>query len=162
MAALLAMADTTLATDQLDHIRTELRAEIELLNSRLNALIASQSFLVIAYGSSLGASFGEWRTLFTVTLPPLFSVLGFVLVIEAWPGLRAAHEAIRLWRRREAELVSSHSGYNPYTLATDEQSRRRLEQRQRAGSLFWTRVPVIFLTAWVLFFLMPFALWMWG
>ena len=64
------MATGQLPTDQLDYIRTEIRAEIGLLNSRLNALIGSQSFLVIAYCSVMGSSFGEWRTLFTVTLPP--------------------------------------------------------------------------------------------
>jgi len=150
-------------TDQLDYIRTEIREEIGLLNSRLNAMISSQSFLVIAYGSALSSNLGEWRNLFCVTVPPFFALLGLVLVLEARPGLRAAHEAIAHWRKRETKLVVEGSeDLHPYTLATDEASRHRMEERQQAGSLFSTRAPLILLTAWTVFLVMPFVLWMWG
>ena len=149
-------------TSELDHIRAEIRAEIELLNSRLNALISSQSFLVIAYGASLGAGYDDWGGLFTVTLPPFFAVLGLVLVLEARPGIAAAQEAIGHWRRRESELVQTWPDLKSLTLATDEASRHRMELRQHAGGLFSTRAPLIFIIAWLVFMLLPFALRIWG
>ncbi len=156
------MSQTEQPTDELNAIRSEIRAEIGLLNSRLNALISAQSFLVIAYGSALSSSFGEWRTLFTLTLPPFLALLGFVLVWEARPGLRAAHEALQHWRQREAALIDAREDLQPYTLATDKDSRRHLEDRQRAGNVFPSHAPAILLTAWTVFFLMPFVLWVWG
>lgn len=150
------------STNELDHVREEIRAEINLLNSRLNALISSQSFLVIAYGSSLSAGYGNWNGLFTITLPPLFAVLGIALVLEARPGIAAAQEAISHWRRRENHLINEEPALRAFTLATDEQSRKRLELRQHAGSRFSSRAPMIFIGAWILFLLLPFALRIWG
>ena len=150
------------STNELDHVREEIRAEINLLNSRLNALISSQSFLVIAYGSSLSAGYGNWNGLFTITLPPLFAVLGIALVLEARPGIAAAQEAICHWRNRETRLIDDQPDLRTFTLATDEQSRKRLELRQHAGSVFSSRAPMIFIGAWILFFLLPFALRIWG
>ena len=150
------------STNELDHVREEIRAEINLLNSRLNALISSQSFLVIAYGSSLSAGYGNWNGLFTITLPPLFAVLGIALVLEARPGIAAAQEAICHWRNRETRLIDDQPDLRTFTLATDEQSRKRLELRQHAGSRFSSRAPMIFIGAWILFLLLPFALRIWG
>ena len=149
-------------TNELDHVRQEIRAEINLLNSRLNALISSQSFLVIAYGTSLSAGYGSWDELFTVTLPPMFAILGLVLVLEARPGIQAPHEAIGHWRQREDYLTKSCPELRPYTLATDEQSRRRMELRQHAGRLFSSRAPLIFIVAWLMFLTLPFVLRFWG
>ena len=149
-------------TTELDHIRQEIRAEINLLNSRLNALISSQSFLVIAYGTSLSAGYDNWNGLFTITLPPLFAILGLVLVLEARPGIQAAHEAISHWRKREDDLVGAWPELKPYTLATDEQSRQRMALRQHAGGLFSIRAPLIFTLAWLIFLTLPFALRFWG
>ena len=150
------------STSELDHIRQEIRAEINLLNSRLNALISSQSFLVIAYGTSLSAGYGNWNGLFTITLPPLFAVLGLLLVLEARPGIGAAHEAIGHWRRREDRLIENWPELKSFTLATDEQSRRRMELRQHAGGLFSVRAPLIFTVAWLIFLTLPFVLRFWG
>lgn len=150
------------STSQLDHIREEIRAEINLLNSRLNALISSQSFLVIAYSTSLSAGYGDWKGLFTIILPSLCAILGLVLVLEARPGIRAAHEAIGHWRRREDKLIDKCPELEPFTLATDEQSRHRMELRQHAGGLFSIRAPLIFTMAWVMFLILPWVLRIWG
>ncbi|MBD8066064.1 hypothetical protein IC608_11330 [Devosia sp. PTR5] len=156
--------DTSCAaeTSELDHLRQEIRAEINLLNNRLNALISSQAFLVIAYGTSLSAGYGDWGGLFTLLFPPLLAVLGFVLALEARPGILATHEAIGHWRRRENALIEHCPALRPFTLATDEESRRRMELRQHAGGLFSQRAPLIFLITWVIFLALPFALRLWG
>jgi hypothetical protein len=155
-------ATDQISTSQLDHIRAEIRAEINLLNSRLNALISSQSFLVIAYGSSLSAGYDDWNGLFTITLPPLFAVLALLLVLEARPGIEAAHQAIGHWRRREDHLIRNWPELEPFTLATDEQSRRDMELRQHAGGLFSIRAPLIFTISWLVFLALPFVLRVWG
>lgn len=149
-------------TAQIDHIRGEIRAEIALLNSRLNALLSSQSFLVIAYGSALGAGYGDWHGLFTVTLPPFLALFGFVLVLEARPGIAAAQEAIAQWRHREATLLDRQPELQSLTLATDKAERERRQLRQHAGTIFSTRLPIILLTAWTLMFLLPFILRVFG
>jgi hypothetical protein len=85
-----------------------------------------------------------------------------VLVLEARPGIQAAHEAIGHWRRREDDLIGNWPELRPYTLATDEQSRRRMEMRQHAGGLFSSRAPLIFITSWLIFLVLPFVLRIWG
>lgn len=152
------MAEAGKQNDQLDYIRTEIRSEIGLLNNRLNALMSSQSFLVIAYASTLSSSNGDFRSLFTVILPPFLAILGAALVLEARPSLKAALEAIDDWRHREANLVGSSADFDPYTLAVDDNSRRAVKQRQHQGRHFATRAPLIMLIAWLVLLLLPFAL----
>ena len=149
-------------TDQLSYIRAEIRAEIGLLNDRLNALMASQSFLVIAYASTLSSGYGDFRTLFILILPPFLAVLGAALVFEARPSLKAALQAIEHWREREAALVSSSADYAPYTLAVDENARLAVARRQHQGRHFAIRAPVIMLVAWFVFLLLPFGLYFAG
>lgn len=144
--------------DQLDYVRTEIRSEIGLLNSRLNSLMSSQSFLVIAYASTLSSSNGDFRTLFTVLLPPFLAALGAGLVLEARPSLIAAREAIDDWRQREAALVDSSENYGPYTLANDDPSRRAVQHRQQQGRQFAIRAPLIMLAAWLVLLFLPVGL----
>lgn len=156
------MTETTDNTQQLDHVRAEIRSEIGLLNDRLNALMSSQSFLVIAYATSLSSSNGDFSGVFTIALPPLLALLGGALVLEAIPSLRAALRALNDWRQREAALVGSSPGLAPYTLAVDEPSRQAVEQRQHQGRHFASRAPAIMLTAWLLLLALPFGLYAWA
>ena len=55
--------------------RAEIRFESELLTARLNALLSSQSFLVIAYATSMSSLEGHWGAEFTVLLPPCLALL---------------------------------------------------------------------------------------
>ncbi|MHA6299890.1 hypothetical protein [Devosia sp. CAU 1758] len=147
---------------ELDHTRNEIRAEISLLNSRLNALISSQSFLVIAYGSALAAAYDDWANPFIVILPPILAILGLVLVLEARPGIFAAQEAMAHWREREERLIDQYPELTQFTLATDGAERERMHLRQHAGTKFSTRVPLILLAAWGVFFALPFILYFLG
>lgn len=152
------MAETGKQDDQLDYVRAEIREEVGLLNSRLNSLMSSQSFLVIAYASTLSSSNGNFHTLFTIVLPPFLSLLGAALVLEARPSLDAALEAIDNWRDREAALVSSSDDYAPYTLAVDNNARQAIMRRQHQGRHFATRAPMIMLIAWLVLLFLPFGL----
>lgn len=150
-------------TDQLSYIRTEIRAEIDLLNQRLNALMASQSFLVIAYSSTLSSGYGDFQSVFTVIMPPFLALLGAALVLEARPSLKAALEALDNWREREANLVGSSVDYfAPYTLAVSDESKHAMEHRQHQGRHFAVRAPAILLAAWTVFLLLPFGLYFWS
>lgn len=149
-------------TDEFDHARGEVRAEITLLNSRLNALISSQSFLVIAYGSVLSAAYGDWDGLFTLIVPPFLAVLGATMVLEAMPALKAAEQAISHWRHREKILIETHPELRPYTLSQDTDDQRKTETRQHAGQKFPSRAPIILLVAWAVFFICPFVLYRWA
>ena len=152
------MVDSGNRSDQLNYVRTEIRAEISLLNNRLNSLMSAQSFLVIAYASTLSSSNGNFRSLYAVVLPPFLAALGAALVLEARPSLKAALQAIDDWRQRESALVSSSDDFAPYTLAVDDRSRRALERRQHQGRHFATRAPMIVLVAWSILLLLPFGL----
>lgn len=152
------MAEPGMQSEQLDYIRTEIRGEIGLLNNRLNSLMSSQSFLVIAYASSLSSSNGDFRTVFTVILPPFLAVLGAGLVLEARPSLNAARQAIDDWRHREAAMVDSSEDFKPYSLAVDDNSRRAVKHRQHQGRHFAARAPMIMLAAWMVLLLLPFGL----
>ena len=156
------MAEIGKQDDQLDYIRAEIREEVGLLNNRLNSLMSSQSFLVIAYASTLSSSNGNFHKLYTVLLPPFLAMLGAALVLEARPSLHAALEAIDNWRQREANLVSSSEDYAPYTLAVDDRSRQDIMRRQHQGRHFAIRAPMIMLVAWLVLLLLPFGLYFAG
>lgn len=156
------MAETGTTTEQLDRVREEIRNEIGLLNSRLNALMSSQSFLVIAYATSLSSGNGDFSGAFTLALPPLLALLGGALVLEAIPSLRAALRAVSDWRQRELALVGATPEFAPYTLAVDEKSRRAVQKRQHQGRHFASRAPAIMLTAWVVLLVLPFGLHIWA
>ena len=151
-----------LAREHLSYFRDEIRAESQLLGTRLNAMISSQSFLTIAYASSIASSNGHWRQPFTLILPPLLALLGMILVLLARPGLIAAHIAIEHWRNKEADLFGSRDDLKAYTLATDDASQEELGQRRREGALFARRAPIVLIAAWCVFAVIPVVLYTWG
>ena len=153
---------TARARQHLLYYRDEIRSESQLLGTRLNAMISSQSFLTIAYASSMASSNGHWRQPFTLTLPPIMALLGMILVMLARPGLISAQAAIEHWRGREAELFRAYRNLEPYTLATDDASRTELGHRRREGALFAQRAPLVFIFAWLLFMIIPVVLYFWG
>ncbi|WP_125933114.1 hypothetical protein [Candidatus Sodalis sp. SoCistrobi] len=77
--------------DLLRFYRSEIQWQSGLLSGRLNAFIASQSFLVIAYATSISSLVGRWNNPFTLLFPPFLGVLALVLIFQAWPGIRSAY-----------------------------------------------------------------------
>ncbi|WP_148203517.1 hypothetical protein [Sodalis glossinidius] len=74
--------------DLLTFYRSEIQWQSGLLSRKLNAFIASQSFLVIAYATSISSLVGKWKNPFTLLFPLLLSVLALVLIFQTWPGIR--------------------------------------------------------------------------
>lgn len=81
-------------------IRDETRFEIGLLHDRVNALIAAEAFLTIAFTAAMstGAPWGA-------VVSPILSVLGLLLALLAWPGIRATVEITLGWTARQIELL---------------------------------------------------------
>ena len=62
--------------DRLDFYRKEIQYETSILSNRTDAYLSAQSFLVIAYASSMANLNPEWGKLFTLVVPPLLALLG--------------------------------------------------------------------------------------
>jgi hypothetical protein len=91
--------NSTVSTSNLELLRfyrSEIKYQSDLLSSRLSSLLTSQSFLLIAYASAMSGLIGHWQDPFTLVFPPVLAVLGLVLSLQAWPGIRAGYAVIRL------------------------------------------------------------------
>lgn len=133
------------------HYRSEIQHEMALMLARLNALLTSQSFLVIAYASSMAIANGQWGGPFSMLLPPFLALLGLVLAIEGRIGIVAARKALWRWQQRLDTLVdANHSLVDYADSRTAEAANTRL-----AGELFAVRSPIIFMVAWVFLLGLP-------
>ncbi|GEO13660.1 hypothetical protein [Microvirga aerophila] len=54
--------------------RGEIKFQSDLLSSRLNSLLTSQSFLLIAYASAMSGLVGSWKDPFALLFPPVLAV----------------------------------------------------------------------------------------
>jgi hypothetical protein len=136
------------------HYRSEVQHEMSLMLARLNALLTSQSFLVIAYASSMAIANGHWSEPLAMLLPPFLALLGFVLAIEGRIGIVAARRALWRWQHRLDELVRKDPSLCDWADTLDEGAR----DTRRAGELFAVRSPIIFMGAWVFLFCLPLVL----
>jgi len=140
------------STDLLQFYRSEIKFETELLSNRLNALISSQSFLVIAYATSMSALFRGAPHPFILVLSVSLTVLGLVLSLHAWPGIRAAYAVIEHWHVQQGRLLAQAEGMEAYrdAFASALAGGRHggPEERFREGTLFAKRTPWIFALAW--------------
>ncbi|WP_283184567.1 hypothetical protein [Pseudomonas svalbardensis] len=137
--------------ERLDFYRREIQYETSILANRTDAFLASQSFLVIAFASSMGNLNPEWGKLFTLVVPPFLTLLGVLSSLNAWPGIRAAYDIIGHWHFKQSELLHSEPLMG---LAYDESplfcERESTQKGYRKALLFSVRTPWIFATFWVL------------
>nr|NOY03200.1 hypothetical protein [Gammaproteobacteria bacterium] len=80
--------------ERLDFYRGEIQYETSILANRTDAYLAAQSFLVIAFVSSMGNLNQSWGEMFTLMVPPFLALLGILSSLNAWPGIRAAYRII--------------------------------------------------------------------
>ena len=59
--------------ERLDFYRREIQYETTILANRTDAYLAAQSFLVIAYASSMANANTQWGDLFTLVVPALLA-----------------------------------------------------------------------------------------
>lgn len=142
-------------TELLNYLRTEIRFENGLASDRQSMLISSQSFLIIAYAASMGSLRDSWGDELTLLLPPFLAMLGLLLSLSAWPGVRASQAVLKRWREKEQELLDRCPELRERTLAGDDHGRADLLRRRREGALFAKRAPLIFIAAWCWFLALP-------
>lgn len=139
------------AKERLDFYRKEIHFETAILSNRTNAYLGAQSFLVIAYASSMNNLNPEWGALFTLVVPILLSVLGLVSALHAWPGIKAAYQIIDHWYFKQAQLLNSEpsmgQAYDESPLFTEHES---TEGGYRKALKFSMRTPWIFSLFWIL------------
>ena len=147
--------------------RSEIKYQSDLLTSRLNSLLTSQSFLLIAYASSMSGLIGHWQDPFALVFPPVLAVLGLVLSLQAWPGIRAGYAVIGLWHQKERHLLIGDNDLNEYDYLpapreTGDEPDEWLRKRSREGALFTRQAPLVFIVAWCCFVVLPFAMYRFG
>lgn len=146
------------ARARLEFYRREIHFESSLLSNRTNAYLSAQSFLVIAYASSMANMNESWGRLFTLVVPILMVLLGLVSSMHAWPGIRASYEIICHWQFKQRQLLASEpamgQAYDDSPLFSDWENNRK---GHHASLLFSLRTPWIFSGFWVM--LGVFSLW---
>lgn len=149
--------------DLLKFYRSEIQFESEMLSSRLNSFISSQSFLLIAYGSSMSMLVGQSRHAFTLLFPTSLGLLGLVLAIQVRPGIHAAYEVIDEWHKKQNELLTSNPDLEDYfrTAYWDRKLNIKgdsIEFRFNKETIFARHSPSLFLISWIYFEIIPFVL----
>lgn len=92
-----------LKLEKLKFYRSEVKHEFELLSSRLNSYILSQSFLVTAFAISMGNP--GWGGTFRLTFPLILSTLGLATSVRTYPGIYGACKVISLWHVKQRMLL---------------------------------------------------------
>jgi hypothetical protein len=137
--------------DRLDFYRREIQYETAIMSNRTNAYLTAQSFLVIAFCSSMANINPEWGKVFTLVVPPLLALLGLVSSIHAWPGIRAAYEIIDHWHFKQSQLLQSEPSmglaYDDSPLFSEHES---TEKGYRTSLMFSMRTPWLFSVFWLL------------
>lgn len=137
--------------DRLDFYRKEIQYETAILSNRTNAYLSAQSFLVIAFASSMANLNPEWGKLFTLVVPPFLTLLGLISSMHAWPGIRAAYEIIDHWHFKQSQLLHSEPAmglaYDDSPLFSEHESS---EKGYRKSLLFSMRTPWLFSGFWLL------------
>lgn len=137
--------------ERLDFYRREIQYETSILANRTDAYLAAQSFLVIAFVSSMSNLNQSWGEMFTLVVPPFLALLGVLSSLNAWPGIRAAYEIIDHWHFKQSELLRSEPlmglAYDESPLFSERESTHK---GYRKSLLFSVRTPWIFAAFWVL------------
>ena len=84
--------------ERLTLIRAELRFELGLLHDRVNALLAAEAFLTIAYTAAMSNS-APWSRPFAMVVAPALSLLGLLLALLARPGVTTTARLVLDWTR---------------------------------------------------------------
>lgn len=138
--------------EQVETIVAETGLELRLLHERVNALLAAEAFLTIAFTAAM-ASDGAW----VAVVAPVLAVLGLGLAVVAWPGVSATTALVGAWTARLGVVLAEHPGARRGWSPSWEDRRRR-ESDQRRSVVFFLAVPVAFALVWVVLLLVSLLL----
>lgn len=133
-------------------VRDEIRFELSLLHDRVNALLAAEAFLTIAYTAAMSNG-AAWGRPFATVAAPVLAILGFFLAVLALPGIAATARIVLTQSALQQELISSLTrsvvgGYHGVV----GQDRALVDQRR--SLLFFRTVPLLFAAVWVVLFML--------
>ena len=132
--------------------RQEIHFEAQMLSSRLGEYLSAQSFLIIAYASSISAGWSK-PGIFLLLVPFPMTLLGLVLSIDAQRSIRASYEVIDRWHDRQNVLMEEKQDLASYwptrRVAQDTPVDPNLKTTFYRGSRFATRSPWIFMVTWI-------------
>ena len=134
--------------EQLAFVRAQLRDELRLLHERVNALLAAEAFLTIAYTAAMSNG-APWGAQFAAVVAPVLSVLGLVLAVLVWPGVATTVQLVLAWTRDQEELLDRRA-------RLPDSAGRPVWRRggsspvraQRRSLLFFRAVPATFAVVW--------------
>lgn len=136
-------------------VREETRTELGLLHERVNALLAAEAFLTIAYTAAMSNG-AEWGRTFALVAAPVLAVLGLLLALLALPGVATTARIILAGTALQEDLYTR--------LPATGDVRRGVAMRpagvrdQRRGLVFFRAVPVLFAVVWVVLLALALAL----
>ncbi|GGF75095.1 hypothetical protein GCM10011402_29710 [Paracoccus acridae] len=158
------MEDTDIRNENIKRLtafRNEIQFESQMLSGRLGAYLSSQSFLVIAYASTMNAGWTKPGIFVLLVSLPL-ALLGFVLSLDALRSIRTSYGVIQRWHDRQNALLEQHgdlADYWPTEHGKDEPPRDpTLSRRFHEGTLLAIHSPWIFGIAWI--YLAGVAVWL--
>ena len=135
---------------RLTFIREETRFEIGLLHDRINALIGAEAFLTIAFTMAMSNSNARSGETFFTLVPPILSLLGFVLAMLAWPGVNASYKILIEWNVRQIALLQGNPLMTEAMWRVDAlgSGSHRTNPDRGLSMLFARAVPTVFGIAW--------------
>lgn len=147
--------------------RSEIRYQGSVLANRVNTLISAQSFLLIAYATTMSGLLKNWQSPMTPLLPPALAVIGVFLSLQARSGIEAALSVLDEWRCRQRNLVSDAPGLSRYDVLSsadrpDDQEPVEGIKRFAAGARFSKHAPAMFLVLWSYLLILPFVMFIFG
>lgn len=127
-------------------VRDETRFEIGLLHERVNALLATEAFLTIAYTAAMSNG-AAWGRSFASVAGPALAVLGLLLAVLALPGVAATARIVLAQTALQERLVeglpgSALRGYHGSV------GRGSAVRDQRRSLLFFRLVPWLSAVVW--------------
>ena len=138
--------DPAADAEHLSLVREETRNELGLLHDRVNALLAAEAFLTIAYTAAMSNG-ADWGRAFAVVAAPVLAVLGLLLALLALPGVATTARIILAGTALQEELYARlpRAGAVRPSVAMRPAGVRD----QRRGLVFFRAVPVLFAAVWV-------------
>ena len=140
--------------ERLNFYRSEIHFESTLLASRTSGYLSSQSFLMIAFASSMANTNPDWGSLFRLVVPSVLALLGLLTSLHAIPGIRASFDVIERWHHKQADLLQTEGNVgllpNHDSALFGEGNSPPGGRRYKRTLQFSLRTPIIFGNVWAL------------
>jgi hypothetical protein len=127
-------------------VREETGTELGLLHDRVNALLAAEAFLTIAYTAAMSNG-APWGRPFASVAAPVLALLGLLLALLPLPAVRGAARILLALSAQQDELFGRLGGTAPGYHGGAGRPSALADQRR--ALLFFRAVPVLFSVVWV-------------